>query len=245
MSEQKQPSVEEIARIVKQVIERELGSRRTDESSPKSAPKNSPTVLITYEMVKDCHKLEKNLVLPPKYIMTPLAKDAIDQFNVKVIQSDDTEKRSPEKLKSSLDKLVIWSDRFSHDFKNRLVESLTGGFTVYDYSSDDSLANFVKAIQNNSSTRGIAISATGAELSVLLNKYPGIRAVFSETVEPVTAARERVSANALVLSSQQTSLHNANMMAQRFIHTEFLNPRYKELIEEILNAERGMNQQNK
>ncbi len=245
MPDEPKPSLEEIARVVRRVVERELGRNnqgaaleKEPAQKPRRAQKNSPSVLITEDMVMACHRQERDLVLPPKYIMTPLAKDALDKFNVKTITHGELDKNESEKMKSSVETVVIWADRYSHDLKNQLIERLSGDFTIQDMSADGDLRNFITAIQNSSRTRGIAISEAGVELSILLNKYPGIRAVFAENAEPVIVGRERVSANTLTISSDQTSINRAVKMAQRFIHTEFKNPQFKKLIEEILNAEK-------
>jgi len=238
MPQKPEPTLEEIAQVVRRVVERELRRNRQSEERPMRAQKNSPSVLITEDMVMSCHRQKQDLVLPPKYIITPLAKDAINKTGVKVVQQEEISRDESEDMKSSVETIVLWSDRYSHDLKNQLTENLSGDFTLQDMSSDDNLNNFVTAIQNNPRARGIALSETGVELSILLNKHPGIRAVFAENVDPVIVGRERVSANVLTISSDQTSLSRAINMAQRFIHTEFKNPQFRELIEEILNAEK-------
>lgn len=245
MPDEPKPSLEEIAQVVRRVVERELrrsrqGSelKQQQEQKPRRAQGSSPSVLITEDMVMSCHRQKRDLVLPPKYIMTPLAKDALNKFNVKTVTHEELDKNESEKMKSSVETVVIWADRFSHDLKNQLMERISGDFTIQDMSADGDLRNLITAVQNSSKTRGIAISEAGVELSILLNKYPGIRAVFAENAEPVVVGRERVSANTLTISSDQTSLNRAVDMAQRFIHTEFKNPQFKQLIEEILNAEK-------
>ena len=241
MPERSEPTLEEIAQVVRRVVEQELRRNRQSEPSeerPMRAKKNSPAVLVTEDMVMSCHRQKRDLILPPKYIMTPLAKDALDKTGVKAVKHAELGKDESEEMKSSVESIILWTDRHSHDLKNHLIENLSGDFTLQDMSADGDFSNFVAAIQNNPKTRGIAMSETGVELSILLNKHPGIRAVFAENEDPVVVGRERVSANVLTISSNQTSLNRAIRMAQRFIHTEFKNPQFRQLIEEILNAEK-------
>jgi len=238
MPERQKPSLEEIARVVRDVVEREMRRESIPVNPEREPSKLSKATLITHEDVLRCAKQKRPLVLPKRYMMTPLAKDALDKHGVKTVEYVENDDRSREEMKKPTGALAIWADRYSHHLKNAILEKYTGAVTFHDFSADPNLECLIGTLQNDASIRGIVISETGAELGILLNKHPGIRAVFAESAEPVASTREKVSANLLVLSSQQTSIHNAIRCVDAFLHTEFANPRYKELIEEILKAER-------
>jgi len=247
MNEKQTPSLEEIARVVREVIDREFGQSKDpspqspvapiEEDRPRRRQQPKPE-LITQQMVLDAQRTGKDLVVPSTHIMTPLAKDTIDELGIKVVYDTEPDRPDSDPMKSPVQKLVVWTDRFSKDLMKTLLDTYGSGFEVTDLSSDEDLIRFAQLLSDDSKARGVAISEKGSELAVLLNKYSGVRAVFGESVEPVVSARQRVAANALVLSSQQTSQQRASEIVDGFLNTEFQNPRYKELIQEILNAEK-------
>ncbi len=243
MPDKRDISIEEIADMVRQVIDREYSS---SESKPEPRPEETrprnrqipKAFLVTQEMVEDCNRLGKDLQIPYHHILTPSAKDAINQLGVKVNIDSDSSVPPSENLKERFTRVCLWSDRYSREMASSLADSLPDDVKVDEITADDDLSELVRHIRRDDSTAAIAISETGAELSVLLNKYAGIRAIFAESVDAVKAARERAAANCLVISTQQTSLLKGRQLIDSFLGTSFKNPTNRKMIEDILKAER-------
>jgi ribose 5-phosphate isomerase RpiB len=243
MPDKRNISIEEIADMVRQVLDKEFSAAESEPVPRPEAtrPRNRQipkAFLVTQEMVEDCNRLGTDLQLPYHHILTPSAKDAINQLGVKVNIDSDSSVPPNENLKEKFTRVCFWSDRYSREIASNLADSLPGDVKVDEISSDDNLSEIVRHLRGDNAAAAIAISETGAELSVLLNKYAGVRAIFAESVDAVKAARERAAVNCLVISAQQTSLLKGRQLIDSFLGTSFKNPASRKMIEDMLRAER-------
>ncbi len=218
MPDKRYISVEEMADIVRKVLDKEFGITET-EPAPRPEPVRPRTrqlqkpFLVTLQMVEDYHRLGKDLLIPSRHIITPSAKDAINQFGVKV-QIESNSSTSPD---DKLTRVSLWSDRYSRDLAHNLVDMFSDDVTTNELPSDGNLSEPVRYLNSDGKAVAIIISETGAELGIRLNKYAGVRAVYAESSDTVKAARERAAANCLVISAQQTSLLRARQLINVFL----------------------------
>ncbi len=93
-----------------------------------------------------------------------------------------------------------------------------------------------ESIQNKECDKGILICETGSEVSIVANKFKGIRCAFG--IDEVTAkhAKEHLNANVLALPANNLKTSEAVKLIRVWLASEFLGGRYLErlqMIEEI------------
>jgi RpiB/LacA/LacB family sugar-phosphate isomerase len=63
-------------------------------------------------------------------------------------------------------------------------------------------------VSNGDADRGILICTTGIGMSILANKYPGVRAALVQDLEAARTSREHNDANILVLGGRRATLRS-------------------------------------
>lgn len=95
-----------------------------------------------------------------------------------------------------------------------------------------------KSIQNQECHKGILICRSGFGMSIVANKYKGIRCAACYNDETVKQAKEHSNINILALPADYTNLNEAVKRIRIWLGSEFLGGRYLErlqMIEEIEN----------
>ena len=95
-----------------------------------------------------------------------------------------------------------------------------------------------KAIQNKECDSGILICKSGAGMTIVANKFKGIRATVGFNKESVAASKADDNINVLVLSSEYTNTSQAVAIVRIWIATEFKGKRYGERLQMIENIEK-------
>lgn len=93
-----------------------------------------------------------------------------------------------------------------------------------------------KSIQNKECDSGILICKTGFGMTIVANKFKGIRCAACYTEETAKQAKEHSNVNILALPADYVSINSAIAIVRVWIGSEFLKGRYSErlqMIEEI------------
>ncbi|MEK7518762.1 MAG: RpiB/LacA/LacB family sugar-phosphate isomerase [Patescibacteria group bacterium] len=144
--------------------------------------------------------------------------------------------------------LVLGADHGGFALKEYLKRVLLkGGHVIHDVGSatlrpaDDYpiiAAEVAKLVRRTTGGRGILLCGSGVGMSVVANKFAGIRAVNAWDTKVVIRARKEEDANILVLPAHFVSRANAEKIVQAWLVTPFQRiPRYRRRLGEIARIE--------
>jgi ribose 5-phosphate isomerase B len=130
--------------------------------------------------------------------------------------------------------IYIASDHGGFDLKTFLIDQLqTRGYTVEDlgpgtHDPNDDYPDYAKKVAEKISTiqansMGVVICKNGVGVSIVANRYPGVRCALSWTSDHIKSARNDDNANVLALPAEYISKEIALQLALTFLTTPFSN----------------------
>ena len=141
------------------------------------------------------------------------------------------------------DKIIgIAADHAGFELKEILKKEIESmGFTCKDfgtYSTEsidypDVAHPLAEAVSKGEITRAVAICGTGNGISMVLNKYSGVRAALCWNEEIASLARQHNNANICSLPARFISSSLAISIVKTFLTTEFEGGRHKRRIDKI------------
>jgi len=139
-------------------------------------------------------------------------------------------------------RLIIGSDHAGFDLKEALKESFGGMVDVGTYSEDsvdypDFAAMVARAISSGGFDRGILICGSGVGMSIVANKFPGVRAALCTDTDTARMSRMHNDANILVLAGRRTNIETAVAIVTVWLDTEFEGGRHQRRLDKIKNIE--------
>lgn len=96
-----------------------------------------------------------------------------------------------------------------------------------------------KAIQNKECDRGILVCKSGAGMTIVANKFKGIRATIGFNKEVTKASKADDDINVLVLPAEYMNISEIVAIIRIWIATEFKGGRYEERLQMIENIEKS------
>jgi ribose 5-phosphate isomerase B len=144
--------------------------------------------------------------------------------------------------------LVLGADHGGYTLKEFLKRVLLkSGHEVFDVgpaklrSADDYpliAAEVARRVRRTTGGRGILLCGSGVGMSVVANKFPGIRAVNAWDVKVAIRARKEEDANILVLPAHFVTQAGARAIVQVWLSTPFQRiARYRRRLGEIARIE--------
>jgi RpiB/LacA/LacB family sugar-phosphate isomerase len=127
-------------------------------------------------------------------------------------------------------KIIIGADHGGFEIKGKLTEQLKkqghevkdiGTFTAESCDYPEIGAKVAEGISQKKFERGILICKSGIGLSIVANKFPGVRAALCHNAEQAKLSREHNDANVLVLGAEQVSKKEIYEMIQIWLTTLF------------------------
>lgn len=94
-----------------------------------------------------------------------------------------------------------------------------------------------KAVQKNDGDKGVLICKSGIGMSIVANKFKGIRAAVCHDEETAKYARLHNDSNILTIGANGTSVNEAICILRMFLATEFEGGRHQERINLISDIE--------
>ncbi|MDC0448988.1 RpiB/LacA/LacB family sugar-phosphate isomerase [bacterium] len=145
-------------------------------------------------------------------------------------------------------KIYIAADHGGFELKETLVKYLSvSGAPVVDmgpkeYNPDDDYPKLVepamKKVLEDPENRAILICRNGVGVSMVANKFDGIRAGLSWTPEHAKASRTNDNTNVLGLPADYVSTQDALKIISTWLETEFSpDPRHQRRLDEIASLE--------
>ncbi|MDD3171984.1 MAG: ribose 5-phosphate isomerase B [Bacilli bacterium] len=138
--------------------------------------------------------------------------------------------------------ISIGSDHGGFQLKEKLVDSLKEkGYEVidrgcYNLESVDYpvyAKKVVRDLQSQTSEKGILICTTGIGMSIMANKFRGIRAALISNEDAAKLSRQHNDSNIICLGAKYTSLEDALKFVLIFLEEEFLGDRHSRRVNMI------------
>ena len=97
-----------------------------------------------------------------------------------------------------------------------------------------------EAVSNGSMDRGILICGTGIGMSIVANRYPGVRAALCHDHFTAQMSREHNDANILVMGERVTGKGVALEIVQTWLKTDFAGGRHRLRLDKITEIEKAI-----
>ena len=138
--------------------------------------------------------------------------------------------------------IIIGSDHAGFPLKEtvkRYVSEL--GYTVTDAGTDspanvdypDFGAIVAQRVSTGEFDRGILVCGSGVGMSIVANRFPGVRAALCLDEETARMSRLHNDANILVLAGRRTDEEAAKSITRLWLNTEFEGGRHQRRLEKI------------
>jgi len=148
--------------------------------------------------------------------------------------------------------IAVGSDHGGLELKQAICDMLqTRGLQCDDYGTngDDSVdypdygAKVADAVSTEKVELGILICGTGIGMSLIANKYPGIRAALVHNEFTAQMAKEHNNANILVLGGRILSVTDGVKLVEIWLDTQFEGGRHQSRLDKIAATERQLKMQ--
>ena len=126
--------------------------------------------------------------------------------------------------------ILLSNDHAGTELKKEVKEFLESkGYSVDNLGEDlgesvdypDFIHPLAKEISNKNEEKGIIICGSGNGVSMVANKYEGVRAALCWNKETAKLSRSHNNANVLILGGRTSSFKSAKKMLEIFLNTEF------------------------
>ncbi len=143
-------------------------------------------------------------------------------------------------------KLAIGSDHGGWDLKEYIKKFLADkGYDFVDVGTADCEsvdypdygALVINTLLQNKAQRGILVCGTGIGMSIVANKYPGVRAALCYDEFTAQMSREHNNSNVLVLGGRIIKQNMAAKILQTWLTTEFTGGRHSRRLDKITKIE--------
>ena len=141
-----------------------------------------------------------------------------------------------------MEKIAIASDHGGFDLKKNIISFLLNkGWVVDDFgapSTDpvdypDYGIKLAEAIIDKKFVRGILICGTGIGMSIVVNRFSGIRGALCSDVYTAKMCREHNDSNILIMGGRVISVGSAMEILDTWLNTEFEGGRHKRRLDKI------------
>lgn len=145
-------------------------------------------------------------------------------------------------------KVTIASDHAGLELRRELVKALEearvevedlGPPTAESVDYPDYARRVALAVSGGTSTLGVLVCGTGMGMSIMANKFPGIRAALCTDEFVARMARAHNDANVLCLGQRVVGAGLARSILEAFLATPFEGGRHQRRLDKIREAESG------
>ena len=145
-------------------------------------------------------------------------------------------------------KISIASDHGGFDLKKDISLFLDHlGYEVNDLGPNNSNSvdypdygiSLATHISNNIDTCGIVICGTGIGMSIVVNRFPGIRGALCSDIYTAKLSREHNDSNLLVMGGRVLGVGLAREIVQVWLSTPFEGGRHKKRLDKITQFEKS------
>lgn len=142
--------------------------------------------------------------------------------------------------------IAIGSDHGGLELKEAIVKALTSrGLDVDDYGTDngesvdypDFAEKVAGAVSRGEIKQGILVCGTGIGMSIVANKFPGVRAALVTDEFMAQMAKEHNDANILVLGGRVLAEEKAVKMVNTWLDSSYEGGRHQRRLDKIAQVE--------
>ncbi|HSQ78171.1 MAG TPA: ribose 5-phosphate isomerase B [Nitrospirota bacterium] len=147
-------------------------------------------------------------------------------------------------------KLAIGCDHGGFELKEEILKFLKtiSNIQVSDFgpAGNDSVdypdfgARVSEAVSKGAMDRGILICGTGIGMSIVANRYPGVRAALCHDHFTAQMSREHNDANVLVMGERVIGKGVALELVKTWLDTEFAGGRHQKRLDKITEIEKAI-----
>jgi RpiB/LacA/LacB family sugar-phosphate isomerase len=145
--------------------------------------------------------------------------------------------------------IAIGADHGGLELKEALVAELrsrgeevldlgTNGPASVDYP--DFGREVAERVSRGEVARGVLVCTNGIGMSIVANKFPGVRAALVGDATAARMAREHNDANVLVLGGGMMGKFHARELLRLFLETPFAGGRHQRRVDKIADIERAL-----
>jgi len=144
-------------------------------------------------------------------------------------------------------RVIIGSDHAGFELKEELRTYLTeqkvevvdaGTHSEQPVDYPDIGSRVAEKVSRGEFDRGVLICGTGIGMSVVANRFPGVRAALCHDLYTARISREHNDANLLVLGGRLTGKGLAREILKVWLETEFEGGRHQKRLEKIASLEK-------
>jgi ribose 5-phosphate isomerase B len=138
--------------------------------------------------------------------------------------------------------IIIGSDHAGFPLKETVKRYVAGlGYTVTDAGTDspanadypDFGATVAQRVSAREFDRGILVCGSGVGMSIVANRFPGVRAALCLDEETARMSRLHNDANILVFAGRRTDEEAAKSIARLWLNTKFEGGRHQRRLDKI------------
>lgn len=143
-------------------------------------------------------------------------------------------------------KIGIGSDHAGYDLKEFIkIQLIKKGYQVEDFGCfsnesidyPDIIHPLAAAVDSNLIPRAVIICGSGIGVSIVANKYNGVRAALCCDAERARLARQHNDANVLAMGARFTTQEQALEMLNAFLEANFEGGRHEQRVKKIPRSE--------
>src|SRR5574341_1164475 len=132
-------------------------------------------------------------------------------------------------------KLVIGSDHAGLHLKKQVLALLKKkGVEITDFGMQ-----VAEAVSHGEAERGILLCGSGIGMSIVANKYRGVRAALCYDTQTARLSRQHNDANVLVMGGRLLEASQAMEIVKTWLETKFEGGRHARRIQKILEIEKN------
>ena len=148
-----------------------------------------------------------------------------------------------------MDKIAIASDHGGYDLKNTLIAYLDslgldvnnmGPFTADSVDYPDYGVKVAREVAEEKALKGIVICGTGVGMSIVVNRFPGIRGTLCSDLHTAKLCREHNDSNILVMGGRVIGQDLAKEIVKTWLNTPFQGGRHQKRIDKIIQFEKSL-----
>ena len=141
-----------------------------------------------------------------------------------------------------MEKIAIASDHGGFDLKENIIAFLLkkgleidnlGAHSTDSVDYPDYGIKLPQAITDKKFVRGILICGTGVGMSIVVNRFPGIRGTLCSDVYTAKMCREHNDSNVLIMGGRVIEVSLAIEILETWLNTEFEGGRHKRRLDKI------------
>ena len=145
-----------------------------------------------------------------------------------------------------MEKIAIASDHGGFDLKENIITFLLkkgleidnlGAHSTDSVDYPDYGIKLAQAITDKKFVRGILICGTGVGMSIVVNRFPGIRGTLCSDVYTAKMCREHNDSNILIMGGRVIEVSLAIEILETWLNTEFEGGRHQRRLDKIKNID--------